>query len=326
MSPIKAKINVVLMSAMEAVANLCEDEFSKLNSRSEMQALAVSSQVKHGNIDSKSAVFYRSFFPLRGDMVTLLADTYRQYFKLALAHAGETGQDANLWAWIQLQPAIHAAIEWIGDWYVLACDGENRKLVILDNIPVGPGQTTVTREIDISKLYSAPSASPWRAPAWLFGVSLPYFGIGVLKTNRMPDKASAERLGPSHTRLLLKGAKRVFLWELQKAIHKVTNQEIAAAGTVRTEAAHAQARRPNKRKGWEKRLKLYGVIRKILSTKPALQGIDFCAELDGRHALPLHDWVASGEWRPGLTWKEAWRGPELRRKIRRVRQEAQKKS
>ena len=131
MSPIKTKINVVLMSAMEAVANLCEDEFSKLNSRSEMQALAVSSQVRQGSIDSKSAVFYRSFLPLRGDMVTLLADTYRQYFKLALAHASETRQDANLWAWIQLQPAIHAAIAWIGDWYVLACEGENRHLVTL---------------------------------------------------------------------------------------------------------------------------------------------------------------------------------------------------
>ena len=148
----------------------------------------------------------------------------------------------------------------------------------------------------------------------------------MLKTSRVPNRESPERLGPGHSRLLLKGAKRVFLWELQKAVGRVTNEEIAAAGALRTETAHAQARRPNKRKGWEKRLKLYGVIRKILTANPTLQGIDFCADLDRRHAQPLHDWVASGEWRTGLTWKEAWREPELRRKIRRVRQEAQKKS
>jgi hypothetical protein len=323
MTPIKAKTNLALAASQEAVANLCDDEFSNLTSRSEMQALAVSSQVRQGNVDLKSAVFYRSFLPLRGEMVTLLADTYRRYFKLALAHASGTGQDANLWAWIQLQPAIHAAIEWIGDWYVLACEGENRHLVTIATVQAVPGQTVTT---PIQFPDSSLSPPPWQAPAWLFGVSLAFFGIGMLKTSRVPNRESAERLGPGHSRLLLKGAKRVFLWELQKAIDKVTNQEIAAAGAVRTEAAHAQARRPNKRKGWEKRLKLYGVIRKILSTNPALQGIDFCAELDGRHALPLHDWVASGEWQPGLTWKEAWREPELRRKIRRVRQEAQKKS
>jgi hypothetical protein len=50
----------------------------------------------------------------------------------------------------------------------------------------------------------------------------------------------------------------------------------------------------------------------------------FCAELDSRHALPLSDWVESKEWKPGLTWKEAWTNPKLRRKIRRVRQEAQR--
>jgi hypothetical protein len=289
-----------------------------------MAALMVNSQVRQSNIGSKSAAFYQSFLPLRGQMIGVLADTYRRYFKVALAHPSDTGQSAHPWAVMQLQPPLHAAIEWIRDWYVLACEGENRHNVILGNYEVVGGQNTIP--VDVSKLYSPPSASPWRAPAWLFGVSLPYFGIGVLKTNRMPDRDSAERLGRSHTRLLLKGAKRVFLWELEKAIERVRNEEIAAAGTVRRETGNASHRQPNKRKGWEARLKLYGVIRKILSTNPALQGIDFCAELDGRHALPLHDWVASGEWRPGLTWKEAWHEPKLRRKIRRVRQEAQKKS
>jgi len=113
--------------------------------------------------------------------------------------------------------------------------------------------------------------------------------------------------------------------ELGTAIETVRDEEVVAAGTVRTETPHPPERRPNKRKGWEQRLKLHDVIRKILSTNSSLQGIKFCGELDRRHALPLHDWVARGEWRTGLTWKEAWNNPDLCRKIRRVRQEAQKK-
>jgi hypothetical protein len=52
--------------------------------------------------------------------------------------------------------------------------------------------------------------------------------------------------------------------------------------------------------------------------------MEFCAELDKRHAQPLLDWMKSGEWREGLTWKEAWAQQKLRSRIRRVRQEAQK--
>jgi hypothetical protein len=87
---------------------------------------------------------------------------------------------------------------------------------------------------------------------------------------------------------------------------------------------HKEARGPNKRKGWQQRLKLYSTIQKVLSKKPSLTGAKFCAELDNRHALPLVDWETSGEWRNGLTWKEAWSNPTLRRRIRRVRQEAMK--
>lgn len=323
MSPINPKGNLALTAAMEAVANLCVDEFSKLNSRSEEEALVVNSLTRQANIDAKSTLFYRSFFSLRAQMVAVLADTYRQYFKLALAHPNETGQNADRWALVQLQPAIHEVEEWIRDWYVLACDGENRHHVLLANLKVVGGQTS-TIPIDISKLYSPPPATPWRAPAWLFRVSLAFFGIGVVKS--VPDRESAERLGLSHTRLLLKGAKRVFWWELEKAIKRVRNEEIAAAGTVRPETPHTPERKPNKRKGWEQRLKLYSIMKKILSANPTLEGIAFCAELDKRHAPPLYDWLASGEWRRGLTWKEAWSDTELRRKIRRVRQEAQRQS
>ena len=84
-------------------------------------------------------------------------------------------------------------------------------------------------------------------------------------------------------------------------------------------------RRMNKRAGWQEREKLYVAIRKILEDDSTLEGIKFCAALDQRHAPPLHDWKERGEWSEGLTWKEAWGNRALRRKIRRVRQEAQKR-
>jgi hypothetical protein len=85
-----------------------------------------------------------------------------------------------------------------------------------------------------------------------------------------------------------------------------------------------RVREPNKREGWEQREKLYRAIREVLTRNPSLQGMKFCAELDKRHAPPLYDWMKLGQWREGLTWKEAWNDSDLRRKIRRVRQEAMK--
>ena len=137
---------------------------------------------------------------------------------------------------------------------------------------------------------------------------------------------SEERLGEAHTRLLLKGARRVFLWELSATFRTARNEETAEAGAIPERGETERRRRPNKRKGWEQRTKLYGVIQKVLSANPSLQGMEFCAELDRRHGPPLLDWMTSGEWREGLTWKEAWDNRVLRQKIRRVRQEAQKAS
>jgi len=85
-----------------------------------------------------------------------------------------------------------------------------------------------------------------------------------------------------------------------------------------------QTRRTINREGWEQRLKLYRAIQNVLTRDSSLQGIEFCAQLDTRHAPPLYDWVKAGQWREGLTWKEAWNDPRLRKKIRRVRQEAMK--
>lgn len=86
-----------------------------------------------------------------------------------------------------------------------------------------------------------------------------------------------------------------------------------------------QKRRMNKRKGWEQKAKLYSAIQNALNRNPMPQGIEFCAELDKRHAPPLYDWVKASEWPEGLTWKEAWANRRLRKKIRRVRQEAMKR-
>ena len=171
---------------------------------------------------------------------------------------------------------------------------------------------------------TVPPLPRWQAPAWLFQISLALVGVGPLKPQNIPDTASEQKLGEAHTRLLLRGARRVSLWELASAFETARNEETAAAGAMRVEAMSGHRRRTIKRKGWERRLKLYKTIQTILSVNPALEALEFCAELDRRHAQPLFDWLKSGEWRSGLTWREAWRDPNLRRKIRRVRQEAQK--
>jgi hypothetical protein len=116
----------------------------------------------------------------------------------------------------------------------------------------------------------------------------------------------------------------VFLWRLEAAIETARNEETAAAGAIPAATGIDRTRTPNKRKGLERRLKLYEAIRKILSKNSALQGMAFCGELDKRHAPPLLDWIERGEWPEGTTWKEAWGNETLRGKIRRVRQEAMK--
>jgi hypothetical protein len=85
-----------------------------------------------------------------------------------------------------------------------------------------------------------------------------------------------------------------------------------------------QVKQPNKRNGWQQKLKLYSSIQKVLGADPGIEGMEFCAELDKRHAPPLYDWEKRREWPEGFTWKEAWNKPGLRKKIRRVRQEAMK--
>ncbi len=125
---------------------------------------------------------------------------------------------------------------------------------------------------------------------------------------------------------------RVINQQLQRLVRRWPTMTISTIGQshpaqhsrTTTGTLGRQTRRLNKRKGWEQKLKLCNAIQQALSRKPSLEGIEFCSELDKRHAPPLYDWLKTGEWREGLTWKEAWASRRLRKKIRRVRQEAMK--
>jgi hypothetical protein len=308
---------------MKAIDNLLQEEFAKIDPWASRDGLMAHAEIEHANVAQKSAIFYRHFIPLRQRIVVLLGETYRKYFRLALAHPSRTRNDPNAWVQRQLQSDIRSVLEWIRQWYILACEGENDGVRHVGTVEFVPASTvSVSIPTTVPPL---PRPTSWRAPAWLFKIS-PMVGVGPLKEKHVPANDSEERLGEAHTRLLLNGAKRAFFWELGAGIERVRNEETAAAGAIRVEASNGQKRGPNKRKGWQQRLKLYDCMRKVLRANPELQGMEFCAELDRRHAQPLLDWIQSKEWREGLTWKEAWDKPLLKPKIRRVRQEAQKAS
>jgi DNA-directed RNA polymerase specialized sigma24 family protein len=73
-------------------------------------------------------------------------------------------------------------------------------------------------------------------------------GIGPLKTQHVPTGSKEDRLGEAHTRLLLKGARRSFLWQLGTAIETVRSEEIAAAGAIPlsvTDPRMQETKKPN---------------------------------------------------------------------------------
>jgi hypothetical protein len=312
-----------LAQAQEAVDNMMGQELRAFFSGTVMTGLGVYAEIERGSVNQKSVAFYLHYHPLRKNLVLLLAGNYRRYFKLALAHPDQVGGDPHKWVLDQLQPAIRPALEWIRDWYMLACDGENQHVRRSEPIDFVPGQM-VPSSIPLT-VSPMPSPKPWRAPTWVFQVLPALTGVSLLKPHHSPANYSEEKLGAAHTRLLLKGARRVFLWEFAVAMERVRNEETAAAGAIPVLLVNKQARGPNKRKGWQRKVKLYDAIRRVLNDRPGLSGKKFCAALDKRHALPLFDWGKSQEWRKGLTWKEAWDNGVLKRKIRRVRQEAMKK-
>ena len=221
-----------LTPALTAIGELWSDGFTELASFSWREALVAHSEIERAAIPQKPGTFFRYFLPLRKEMIVLLADTYRKYFKLALARRSKAGDDPDLSAQGQLWPAVHATVEWMRDWYVLACEGENRWVRHDASLPFVPGGT-VTAQIPTTVDAFPPPAS-WRAPAWLFQVS-PLLGFRPLKTEHVPSMDSEEKLSEAHTRLLLSGARRSLLWELGAAMVKVRNEEIAAAAAIPTD-------------------------------------------------------------------------------------------
>jgi hypothetical protein len=311
-----------LSPALTATGNLWNQEFTSLKNSGNLTALATDREIEHAPHSGKSIVFYRNLVLVRNSSVAVLAETYRRCVKLAFANPQEIALDPAEWAWSQVHPAVFVTIEWLRDWYILACDGENQHVRRSDTIEVVPGQI-VSLSIPLT-VSPDPSPRTWRAPAWVFQVFPALTGIGLLKQRHLPANGSEEKLGEAHSRLLLCGARRVFLRELAFAIERVRNEETSAIGAIPSDLMRSKVREPINRKGWEQREKLYDVIREILNENPTLQGIEFCAALDKKHPRPLYDWIKCGDWRDGLTWKEAWGDLRLRKKIRRVRQEAQK--
>jgi hypothetical protein len=305
--------------ALEAICNLTAQGLGEIVHEAVMIALTAHREISATPVNQRSGRFYRHLLPLRNRAVLVLTENYRRYLKLALAHSQQTGGDAHVWAVSQLQLDIDAALEWLRNWYILACDGENQFVRRLEPVEFSPG-ATVSANISMG-ISPLPLPTSWRAPAWLFAIS-PDVGVGRLKIKHVPPTDSTEKLSASHTRLLLKGAKYAFLSEVAGAIETARNEEFAAAGATPTQVASGRKRSPNKRKGWEQKVKLHSAIRRMLGANPSLQGMKFCAELDKRHAHPLYDWKKAGLWLEGFTWKEAWDNPFLRRRIRRVRQEA----
>jgi hypothetical protein len=100
-------------SALMAIANLLESDFSQLENISWTEAIVAHSEIEQRPLPQKRATFYRHFLPLRQRMTALLGESYRRLFKVALANPSQTRRDPDTWARTQLQPAVSSAVEWI---------------------------------------------------------------------------------------------------------------------------------------------------------------------------------------------------------------------
>jgi hypothetical protein len=201
-------------SALEAISNLLLPELEEILRGGWSAALAANSEIKIRPITQRTGPFHRHYLPLLKELASLLAGSYRRYFKLALAHPQQSGTDPHEWALHQLEAAVGVTLEWIPNWYMLACDGSNQYMQPVGSVPFQPGRTvSIPISLNLPEIVSPES---WRAPAWLFAVG-PVVGIGPLKDKNVPARDSEEKLSAAHTRLLLKGARRFSYgsWELK---------------------------------------------------------------------------------------------------------------
>ncbi len=158
--------NNALTPALAAIGNLWQKEFSDFLFNTQMVALSVHSKINVAPAPQKSTTFYREFLPLRQNIVALLANNYRRYFKVGLAQPRMEIENPHDWAWGQFQSAIHSGVEWICDWYILACSGENRSIRPTEPLNIAPGATLSFFMAHADPF--SPSTKSWRAPAWLF--------------------------------------------------------------------------------------------------------------------------------------------------------------
>lgn len=314
----------IAAEGVQAAARLLNQELAELHHQGTLEAHAAHCQIENAELRWRGRIFYQRLVPWRRQLIAVLARAYGRLLRVALANAARIEGDAHSWALGCTQPTISAVVEEIKEWTRLACDGENRSLQLLGTVEYEAGKAASMDPI------APPGVSPgkdWRAPAWLFLHYAPASGIGPLKTHHAtPDAGADVRLGAAYTRLTLGGLRRIFLAELRGALERARDEEIAAhAASAQPPPSAPPPRRPSKRAGWERKERLLALIRDILDRQPGLQGAAFCAELDRHHAPPLSAWEQSGEW-DGLTFKAAWKQPRLRKKIRRVRQEAMRPS
>ena len=314
--------NPVLAQAWEANTRIIANEFQSVHFQGIHAAYGAHIEIESRADHQKSSAFYQRYLPWRRNLAKVCIEGFRRYFKMALAHPAIIKELPGRWANNQIQPFIRSSMEAIADWMILACDGQNRYIRNIGQMELMENQT-VSMPIPVT-MPEFPPLKDWRAPAWLFVISQELTGIGPLKDSSVPQNNLNERLGAAHTRLILKGARRVFLGELRIGASRAMDDEIANHAIKYVPSFDSMiSKKRTHRVGNKNKDKLWQTIRNILEKKPDLKGLEFCAELDKRHAQPLPAWIKSGEWKD-CTFKSAWRKPGLKRKIRRVRQEALK--
>ena len=170
--------------------------FVEFQQESIVRALAVHREIEALAVGSRNARFYAQFMPLLMNSAQILVEAYRRYFRLALASPQECGPNPDEWACNQLREGIGVAFDWLTNWWVLACDGENQHVRLVASIPFVPGEA-----MSVSIPTSLPPGSKprtwWCAPCWTFVVYPP--GINVIKTKHVPDTTSDEKLSPALT-------------------------------------------------------------------------------------------------------------------------------